>query len=130
MSWHYLTTDEVRELHRVAIGPTAQVRDEHLLDSATVQAAQSAFGDDAYQGAVEKAAALCFALARNHPFVDGNKRIAVVASFVFLALNGYDIVATQAEIVGFGVQVGAGDLDRPTIASRLRGWIRPLPLAT
>ena len=74
--------------HLLEVGPDVGLRDRNLLEAAVERPRQSAFGDDAYPTHASKAAALLESLARNHPFVDGNKQIAVLASFVFLELNG------------------------------------------
>jgi death-on-curing protein len=66
-----------------------QVRDAALLDAAAARPAQSAFGEDAYPTLPEKAGALLHALARNHPFTDGNKRTATVAVLFMLRANGH-----------------------------------------
>ena len=67
------------------------IRDLSALESAIAQPKMSAGGEDAYPTIEQKAAALCFSLAGNHPFVDGNKRIAHAAMEVFLLLNGREI---------------------------------------
>ena len=74
----YLTIEEVLELHRLVItqsGGGSGVRDPNALDSALAQPRMTFGGVNLYPTAVEKAAALGFALVMNHPFVDGNKRI-------------------------------------------------------
>jgi death on curing protein len=96
----YLTIDQVLELHQeaLAFGGSPGVRSEHLLASAVFQPQQSAFGEDAYPSIAGKAAAYCFFIAKNHAFVDGNKRTAVAAMLVFLTLNGLVLNATDDEI--------------------------------
>ena len=59
----------------------------------------------------EIAAAYLFGLAKNHAFVDGNKRIAIVTAAVFLMDNGYEIVASEAELYSFVLAVAAGEID-------------------
>ncbi|MBA3027307.1 MAG: type II toxin-antitoxin system death-on-curing family toxin [Desulfobacteraceae bacterium] len=66
------------------------------------------------------AAAYGFGLARNHGFVDGNKRTAYVVSRLFLILNGQDIHATAVEKVRIFVKVGNGEMDQPALAEWLR----------
>jgi death-on-curing protein len=61
-------------------------------------------------------------LIRNHPFVDGNKRTAVVATFTYYMLNGWEVRAEDAEVVGLAVDVAEGHLDVAAIAKRLAGW--------
>jgi death-on-curing protein len=96
----YLTLDHVQEYHAEALtfGGSAGVRSEHLLASAVFQPQQSAFGEDAYPTIADKAAAYCFFIAKNHAFVDGNKRTAVASMLAFLELNGHFIDATDDDI--------------------------------
>jgi len=74
----YLTLGEVVELHRAVIektGGTAGIRDLGALDSALAQPQATFDGVDLHPSLADKAAALCFSLVRNHPFLDGNKRV-------------------------------------------------------
>src|SRR5918996_326680 len=66
-----------------------------------------------------KAAALMHSLARNHPFVDGNKRTAAIAALTFCFINGQMIVMDDSELVALTLDVAEGQLDVPTIAKRL-----------
>ncbi|MFD9720448.1 type II toxin-antitoxin system death-on-curing family toxin [Streptomyces sp. NPDC059076] len=100
---------------------TREVRDHGLIDSALARPRSSAFGQDAYPDVWYKAAALMESLARNHALVDGNKRIAWYATWVFLQLNGHRLSTTfdvdSAE--SFVLEVCQGALDVPGIAARL-----------
>ncbi|MEU0486502.1 type II toxin-antitoxin system death-on-curing family toxin, partial [Streptosporangium sp. NPDC006013] len=82
-----LTVEQVLDLAELAIGATPELRDLGLLDSAVHRPQASMFGQEAYPDLFTKAAALLHSLAANHPFVDGNKRVAWVATVVFLAWN-------------------------------------------
>ncbi|WP_257555344.1 type II toxin-antitoxin system death-on-curing family toxin [Sphingobium sp. CFD-2] len=84
------------------------VRDSGLLESAMARPQNLA----AYHepDAAELAAAYAYGIARNHPFVDGNKRTAAVVSETFLALNGYVLTATDAELVVAFLALAAGEL--------------------
>ncbi len=96
----YLGLAEVLSLHQRILANTGGsdgVRDLGALESALSQPKLSAGGMEAYPSLVEKAAALCFSLSGNHPFVDGNKRVAHAAIEVFLLLNGWELVATVDE---------------------------------
>nr|WP_319455134.1 MULTISPECIES: Fic family protein [unclassified Mycobacterium] len=79
---HYLSTDDVQAFNERFVGP-GQPRDFGLLDSATTRPQATVFGEDAYPTVHEKAAAVLHSLARNHPFIDGNKRTAWAATTVF-----------------------------------------------
>jgi death-on-curing protein len=118
----HLTVDQVLDLHAEALtlGGSAGVRSVHLLHSAIGQVEQSVFGEDAYPTIPEKAAAYAFFLARNHPFVDGNKRTAAVAMLVFLELNGFDFVEDQDGIADMFERLAAGDVDQEQFFDRVR----------
>lgn len=87
----YLTPGQVTALHDRALaryGGTPGLRDPGALASALAQPAMEAFGMQLYPSLLEKGAAYLFFLARNHPFVDGNKRTAYAATAIFLMVNG------------------------------------------
>ena len=89
------------------------------LESAVDQPRMTAFGQDIYSTVVEQAAALCFSLINNHPFIDGNKRVGHAAMEVFLKRNGYEIDSTvdiQEEII---LGVASGDVSRDKLVSWL-----------
>ncbi|WP_407686018.1 type II toxin-antitoxin system death-on-curing family toxin [Mycobacterium sp. HUMS_1102779] len=124
----YLTCDNVEMLNARFVGPD-MLRNFGLLDSAVMRPQASAFGDDAYPTIHEKAAALLHGLARNHPFVDGNKRTAWAATSVFYQINGYGLSVDDGAVVALVVDVAEGQLDVPNIAATLKAWVRPLPVA-
>ncbi len=78
------------------------------LESALAQPQQSFGGQYLYDGLYEKAAALWSYLTLNHPFIDGNKRMGLVCCHVFLAFNGYDLIAPQDEAVEMSVAIASG----------------------
>ncbi|MFF8836490.1 type II toxin-antitoxin system death-on-curing family toxin [Streptomyces sp. NPDC015130] len=104
----------------------SEVRDYGLLESALARPQTSVFGQDAYPEIWEKAAALMESLARNHGLVDGNKRIAWYATWVFLHMNGHplDPAFDVDEAEMFVLDVCQGALDVPKIAARLPGFAR------
>ncbi len=87
------------------------VRDYGLLESALARPRASAFGEDAYPGIHEKAAALLHSLARSHALVDGNKRLALAATIAFLGMNGHRLTLTNDEAYDLVVSVAAGELN-------------------
>ena len=90
-------------------GGSPGLRDDGLLESALNAPFQS-FGDtDAYSSLPQKAARLCYGLVKNHPFVDGNKRIGAHAMLVFLAINGTELVYTQEELSSVILAVASGE---------------------
>ena len=85
-------------LHSHLIAETGGVdglRDEGMLESAMNAPFQSFAGEEVYPSLQQKAARLCFGLVKNHPFIDGNKRIGTHAMLVFLALNGIELDYTD-----------------------------------
>ena len=100
-------------------GGSSGLRDEGMLDSALNAPFQTFGGEDVYPSLQKKAARLCFGLVKNHPFVDGNKRIGAHAMLVFLALNGIELQHTQSELSDVILQLAAGEIE-PTDLLR---WI-------
>jgi death-on-curing protein len=107
----------LRIIERQGWGP---VRDIGLLDSALARPAASAFGEDAYPTVTRKASALLHSLVSNHALVDGNKRIGLLFTYVFLRLNGYELVLSQDEAVDLIADVASGVDDLDEIEARLR----------
>jgi death on curing protein len=99
-------------------GGGAGTRDEGLLDSA-LQRPENKF---AYQtpDLCELAASYAFGIAKNHPFIDGNKRTALVASFTFLFINGLKVTSSQDENTTTFMALAAGDLSEESLAE----WFR------
>lgn len=100
-------------------GGSSGLRDEGMLDSALNAPFQTFGGEDVYPSLQQKAARLCFGLVKNHPFVDGNKRIGAHAMLVFLALNGIDLQHSQMELSDVILQLAAGEIE----ATDLLHWI-------
>jgi death-on-curing protein len=126
----YLTLAEVVELHELvleAAGGAAGVRDLGGLESALAQPKASFEGQDLHQTLVEKAAALCFSLVQNHPFVDGNKRTAHAAMETFLVLNGNEIEASVDEQERVMIEISAGRVQRAQLVEWLQDHVRTVP---
>ena len=103
-----------------------QVRDAGLLHAAASRPRASAFGRDAYVSVHEKAAALLHALARNHPLVDGNKRLSLAATLAFYGLNGLQLTMTNDEAYNLVIAVAVGQLDDVGgIALQLEAAVEP-----
>ncbi len=81
-------------------------------------------GSDLYPSLIHKAAALCFSLVKNHPFVDGNKRVGHAAMETLLILNGFEIDAATDEQEHLVLALAAGQLGREDLAQWLQGHIR------
>ena len=95
------------------------IRDEGLLESALEAPFQSFCDTDAYPSLQQKAARLGYGLIKNHPFVDGNKRIGTHAMLVFLALNGVELSYSQKELSDIILAVAAGEKEYED----LLGWL-------
>ena len=99
------------------------LRDEGLLESVLARA-RNRRGHETDTDLPELAAAYGFGLARNHAFVDGNKRVAFQVMYVFLGLNGYRIVATEPEVVKLMMGIADGTTDEVTLVHWLRDHIQ------
>lgn len=111
--------DQIRQ-HGGSLG----LRDNDLFHSALARA-RNRWEYQADAESVDLAAAYGFGLARNHPFVDGNKRVAFQAMYVFLGLNGWRIVAEEPEVVRLMLDVASGATDQDGLADWLRAHIEP-----
>ena len=116
----WLDRRDVDAFHAAQIaefGGLAGTRDAGALESALARPLNLvAYGKPSI---FELAASYAFGIARNHPFVDGNKRTALVASFTFLELNGYEVNAPEADAVLVFVDLAAGKLPENDLA----GWL-------
>ena len=123
----HLGVDIVREIHAEALrqfGGLHGVRDENLLASA-VLAPQSTFGGKSpYADVVEIAAAYLFYICKNHPFLDGNKRTAMMSAIVFLRLNGIEPRPDSDEWEELMLEVAGSKLDRDATTRRLRKLLK------
>jgi death-on-curing protein len=107
----YLTVEQALRIARIAVGGPVHVRDVGLLEAAVHRPRASVLGQDAYPDLITKAAALLHSLARNHPLVDGNKRLAWLATYVICAKNGVELDAPDDAAYDLVVAVAAGELD-------------------
>jgi death on curing protein len=102
-----------------------QVRDHGLLFSALARPAANMFGEEAYPSIEEKAAALLSSLSQNHALFDGNKRISLILTFVFLELNGYDVVFGDDDAFDLVMAASQSQQDVYALAARIAENIRP-----
>jgi death on curing protein len=107
----YLTVEQALRIARAAVGGPIHVRDIGLVEAAVHRPRASVLGQDAYPDLFAKAAALLHSLARNHPLVDGNKRLAWLATYVFLAKNGVILDPDDDEAYELVVGVAADTID-------------------
>ena len=126
MSWRFVSRRALELLHDESLaehGGRPGLRDEGLLESALARPHQLlAYGEP---DLAALAAAYAFGLARNHAFVDGNKRVAFLATGLFLGLNGQRLVTTQADATLTMLALAAADLGEDELAKWLRAHIQP-----
>ncbi len=124
---NYINLDQILALHNHIIqtsGGSAGMRDLGGLESAIAQPHMAFEGLDPYPTVIEKAAALCFSLIQNHPFVDGNKRVGHAAMQVFLRSNGYRIDTIEEDIQEqIILGVASGEVSREQLVEWLREYI-------
>ncbi len=126
MAWRWINKQALLLLHDESLslhGGASGIRDEGLLDSALARPLHL----DHYGSpdVADLAASYGVGLAKNHPFVDGNKRVAFLAVGLFLYLNGQRLIATQAEATVTIFAVAAGELDDASFAAWLRLHLGP-----
>lgn len=122
--WIFLDRAIVEKLHALQIerfGGAFGLRDDGALESALARPINKAhYGCD---DVVELAAAYLYGLAMNHAFIDGNKRIAIVAAGVFLMDNGYEIETTDGSLFSFVLSFAAGEIDEDGAVRFLRDFV-------
>lgn len=115
----YLSVEQILRLHEAEIegfGGSGGLRDRGALEPATARPAMTFGGEDLYQDAASKAAALLHSLVMNHAFVDGNKRVGIAAAELFLRLNGYRLAADNSELEELTMSVARGEIDAEALA--------------
>ena len=114
----FFESEQVIKLHSSLIAKTGGIdgiRDENLLDSALKSPFQTFGGKELYPDIFDKASQLCYSLVENHPFADGNKRIGVHLTLLFLKINNENIEYSQAELIEFGLNIASGKMNKDDI---------------
>ncbi len=114
----YLTVEDILKIYRHSMfkfGGEAGILDNKLLESAVAMPQSTYDGIELHIGISEKAAAYHYHLCSNHPFIDGNKRIALAAAEVFLLLNGYELDASDNEVLNLTLGVANGELSKAQV---------------
>lgn len=109
-----LTKDEILFLHDKLIQKTGGlhgVRDMGLLESAVANCMQTFDEQELYPTIIEKAAVTAFSICKNHPFADGNKRIAILSMLMMLRLNKVELSYAQQELIDLGLGIANGNID-------------------
>ena len=125
----HLTIDVVREIHEEALrrfGGLRGVRDENLLASAVLTPQSSFGGKSPYADLIDVAGAYLFYICRNHPFLDGNKRTAMMVAIVFLRLNGIESAPDSGRWERLMLDVAEGKVERQETTQRLRKLVKKL----
>lgn len=118
----FLDLTDVLVLATVILGTDPPVRDMGLLEAAVARPKTSVFGEAAYPDIWTMAAALLQSIVKNHPLVDGNKRLGWLATAVFLEINGVDVSAASNDAVyDLVIGVAAGSRTVNEIAEQLNG---------
>ncbi len=123
----YLSIIEILELHMAIIkssGGSQGIRDFKSLESAINQPRLTFDQTDLYPDIVKKAAALCFSIVMNHPFIDGNKRVGHAAMEIFLNLNGSDIKGSIDEQEITMLNLAAGNITREEFSIWLKSHVK------
>jgi death-on-curing protein len=118
-----ISIDDILEIHRHVVsefGGIQGVRDLGRVESVIAAQSQEVFGEEIYPSIYEKSAAIMRGIIQDHPFVDGNKRTAVVATVSLLLWNGCKFSADKGELEDFAVKVATDKLDVKNIANWLK----------
>lgn len=120
MTIEYLSLDDLLTL--AADLGVSRIRDLGLLDAAAHRPQSSLMGQDAYPGLHEKAAVLLESLVRNHPLIDGNKRLGWMAVYVFYGLNDVALDAPEDDAYDLVIATATGSVSYQEVAARLSEW--------
>ncbi|MCZ6506841.1 MAG: type II toxin-antitoxin system death-on-curing family toxin [Acidobacteria bacterium] len=128
---HYLALGQILRVHELQIGRfggSLGLRDRGGLDAAIFRPQVTFDGEDLYPDLATKAAALMHSLVANHPFVDGNKRTAAMATELFLLFNGIELSATDDDFEAVTLAAARGELGAEELAIWIRQRIDPIEL--
>ncbi|MEW5980264.1 MAG: type II toxin-antitoxin system death-on-curing family toxin [Acidobacteriota bacterium] len=123
MAVTFIPDELVPDIHRILIqryGGSLGIRDPRLLASALAQPKMTVGRKFVHRTVFDKAAAYGYHLCANHPFIDGNKRVAFTVMFLFLEKNGYTLEATEEDAYRTMISIASGRLKKPTLAAWLR----------
>lgn len=115
---NFFSEEQVIKIHSSLIirtGGIDGVREYNLLDSSLKSIFQTFDGKELYPSILDKAVQLCYSLIENHPFLDGNKRIGIHLSLIFLKMNGIDLNYTQKELIDLGLRIASGQIKKDAI---------------
>jgi death-on-curing protein len=122
----FLTLEQLLELHALVVdatGGSTGLRDLGRLESAIATQTQNVFGEELYPEIFDKVAAIIREIIADRPFVDGNKRTAMLSGITLLELNGASFSAKTGEIEDFAVKIATRHIDVPDISLWLKAHI-------
>jgi len=131
MSVHFIPEEIVLIIHTDLLqryGGSAGLRDRNLLESAIAQPKITVGGKYAHKTIFDKAAAYGFHICMNHPFADGNKRVAFTLMDIFLQKNGWDITSQEEEAYSMMMSLASGKLTKAELSSWLKDHTSKIPL--
>ena len=123
MAVHFIPDDLVVSIHADLLqryGGRPGLRDRNLLESALAQPKMTIDGKFVHKTLFEKTAAYGFHVCRNHPFIDGNKRVAFILMDIFLQKNGWEMVAPEEEVYSMMMDLASGKFSKAQLAS----WVK------
>ncbi len=118
-----LTLEQLLEIHALVVeatGGSTGLRDLGRLEAAIATQTQNVFGEELYPSIIDKTAAIIRGIIADHPFVDGNKRTAMLSGLTLLELNKVRFTAHPGEIEDFAVDIATKHIDVPQISNWLR----------
>ena len=121
-----MTLEFVLAIHRDQLdvyGGESGIRDQSGLESALAQSEMEVFGQALHPTVPLKAAAYLYHLALNHPFVDGNKRVAWAVMETYLVLEGFELMISDDEAYDLTIRIAKGELTKEEIAERLGPYL-------
>lgn len=123
----FLEINDVLTIHQILLeqfGGMPGIRDEGLLESAVFQPKATFFGELLHPTIHAQVAAYLYHIAKNHPFLDGNKRTAFGAMEAFLRLNGHNLSFSDEQAYQIVLQVAQGEIDKEELTSLLKQYIQ------
>jgi death-on-curing protein len=123
----FLAVEDVLEVHRRVIeefGGDLGLRDRGLLESAIAMPRSTFGGQELHADLAEKGAAYFFHLCANHPFVDGNKRVAVAAAELFLLINQHELVAEDESVEELAMGTADGSVSKAQVVELFRAHVQ------
>lgn len=124
---NFVAKSDVLNIHKRQIerfGGLDGIRDAGLLDSALAQPQATFFGELLHPTIFTQAAAYLYHLAKNHPFLDGNKRTAFATTIAFLQINGYELDMTEDAAYNMVMRVAQGEMSKEALSSLLEQHIK------